>query len=292
MTSLSPAVQDWVERCSGPFLRVTEVESLPNSSTRKQRIVLTAPGGGSMQVLLRRYHDAARLASDPWYLPAHDGAVLRSLEPAEIPTPLFLASDLDGRICGVPAILEEFLPGRPEWQPADLESYVRCTAEALVTLHAFTRAADLPAYAPYEDRRHATSPAFSTRPGLWEAVAAVLRGPRPAFRQCFIHRDYHPGNVLMKDGVVTGIVDWATAARGPAGIDLARMRLNLAWRLGAPAAAGFLAAYVAAGGDPAERHPYWDLLDAADAMPFDAPPPDPRELARFEDWVAGVLSEV
>ena len=138
------------------------------------------------------------------------------------------------------------------------------------------------------------SPPFTTVPGLWERVAGVLARPWPAHRAIFIHRDWHPGNVLWDGDRVTGVVDWATAARGPAGIDLARMRLNLASRHGRAAADRFVELYVAAGGDASARHPFWDLLDAADAWTGEDPAvePDGGDLGRFEDYVAGVLGDV
>jgi aminoglycoside phosphotransferase (APT) family kinase protein len=44
-----------------------------------------------------------------------------------------------------------------------------------------------------------------------------------------IHRDYHQANVLFEDGRLIGVVDWTAACTGPVGIDLAQMRMNLAW---------------------------------------------------------------
>jgi aminoglycoside phosphotransferase (APT) family kinase protein len=55
----------------------------------------------------------------------------------------------------------------------------------------------------------------------------VLAGEAPDTRSCFIHRDYHEGNTLEEDDRVVSVTDWVTAAWGPPGIDLARMRLNL-----------------------------------------------------------------
>ncbi len=294
LSPLSPVVHAWIERSAGPDAQVVAVESLPTSATAKHRITVVGDDGARRQLLLRSFHDAARRANDPWYVPSHEARVLTWLAPTRVPAPRLFAADLDASICDAPALLESWLPGRAEWRPLDLERFLRCTAEALVAIHAVALPQDppLPLYAPYEDRRHAVSPPFTTRPGLWERVAAVLRTNPPAFRERFIHRDYYPGNVLVQNGAVTGVVDWATAARGPAGIDLARLRLNLAGRLGPRAAAAFLPAYAAAGGDPTERHPYWDLLDAADAMTFAGASPPTPELRNFEDWVASVLAEI
>ena len=70
---------------------------------------------------------------------------------------------------------------------------------------------------------------------------------------CFIHRDYHPGNALAQGARVVSVVDWVTAAWGPPGIDLARMRLNLARDLDADRAERFLDAYRDAGGEPEDQ---------------------------------------
>jgi aminoglycoside/choline kinase family phosphotransferase len=99
---------------------------------------------------------------------------------------------------------------------------------------------------------------------------------------------------VLWDGTdVTGVIDWTTAAVGPAGIDLARMRQNLATHLDADVADRFVKAFVAAGGDPGAHDPFWDLLDAADSLPDLAANTGPGggSLARFEAYVARVLSE-
>lgn len=77
---------------------------------------------------------------------------------------------------------------------------------------------------------------------MWERVFSLFGSSWPAARVRFIHRDYHPGNALW-DGSGGGVVDWATAARGPAGIDLARMRQNLAAHHGTGAADRFSLRY-------------------------------------------------
>lgn len=85
-----------------------------------------------------------------------------------------------------------------------------------------------------------------------------------------------------------------TAAWGPPGIDLARMRLNLVEEVDPASEGRFLDAYRAVGGDPDDRHPYWDLRDAADCLIDDSNRNDleGHDRARFETWVAGVLAEL
>lgn len=188
-------------------------------------------------------------------------------------------------------LLESWVAGSPAWRPDDLDAYLARAAEVLVAIHAVRvpREVELPRYAPYREGEPIVSPPHSTRPGLWERVAKVLEGPRPEHRETFIHRDYHPGNALW-DGARVTVVDWATAAWGPPGIDLARMRLNLAAHHGRGVADRFVEAYVAAGGDATARDAYWDLLDAADLLPglIEAEIDGGGALERFEEWVEAV----
>ena len=251
--------------------------------------------GSTRRLVLRRYHDAQRLANDPWYVPANEAQTLRLLADTAVPAPRLVAVDLEGAICDAPALLESWIPGDPAWQPDDLEGYLARAAEVLVAIHAVSVPSNvkLPRYATYRGREPIVSPPFSTRPGLWERVGEALDVPRPTHRETFIHRDYHPGNILWDGARVRGVVDWATAAWGPPGIDLARMRLNLASHHGKRIADRFTKAYVAAGGDPTARHRAWDLLDAADLLlDLDSPTwREGRHLAQLEEYVEAVLAE-
>ena len=290
---VAPAAIHWIERELGPGARVARARAMPPSSTAKHAIDVDFADGESLRFVLRRYHDARRLENDPWYVPANEALALTLVAAAGVPAPRLHAADLEGAFCESPALLESWIEGEAAWRPQDLAAFLRDAAAVLVRVHAVKPAdARLRRYAPYREPGPLVSPPFSTRPGLWESVGEILERPAPAHRDTFIHRDYHPGNVLWDGARVTGVVDWATAALGPPGIDLARMRLNLAWHLGVDAADRFTAAYAAAGGDPSARHPFWDLLDAADVLSDLDPPPARRAgFARFERYVAGVLLE-
>ena len=64
------------------------------------------------------------------------------------------------------------------------------------------------------------------------------------------HSDYWSGNVVWRDGVLTGIVDWSGGARGPRGFDVGWCRLDLYLLFGDSVADVFVAAYGDAIGHP------------------------------------------
>jgi aminoglycoside/choline kinase family phosphotransferase len=107
----------------------------------------------------------------------------------------------------------------------------------------------------------------------------------PAYEECFIHRDFHPGNVLWSRGAVSGLVDWTNACTGPVGIDIATCRWNLQEWAGEDVATAFVTSYEELTGRP--HHPYWDVAkiveDDWDLID------DPRRVWAAEDLLARAL---
>ncbi len=297
MAGLSTSVLGWVEATVGPGSRVRSVREMPEWSVEMHDVLVEAVDGAEHRLVLRRYTDPDHLGVDPCYDPANEVRALELLEGSDIPAPHLYGADLAGTVCDVPAVLESWVPGEPA-DPRDVDGYLRSAAETLVRIHAFaqSRPEALPDYIPYAvaDGIELRPPRWTSRPRLWERVLEVLEAGAPATRECFIHRDYHQGNTLVEDDRVVAVIDWPTAAWGPPGIDLARMRLNLVEEVGPASERRFLEAYRAVGGDPDDRHPYWDLRDAADAT-IDLPHRNDLEghdRSRFEAWVASVLAEL
>ena len=77
------------------------------------------------------------------------------------------------------------------------------------------------------------------------------------------HCDYWSGNVVWRDGRLTGIVDWSGGARGPRGFDLGWCRLDLVLLFDERIADVFLAAYEAAIGQTLGDVVLWDGWAAA-----------------------------
>jgi hypothetical protein len=101
----------WIERTMGPAARVTCIEVLSVSGTSKHVVNVMMGGGSTRRLVLRRYHDAGRLARDPWYVPAHEALALGLLADTAVPAPRLYAADLDSVFCDVPALLESWVPG-------------------------------------------------------------------------------------------------------------------------------------------------------------------------------------
>ena len=98
-------------------------------------------------------------------------------------------------------------------------------------------------------------PALARHPQLWQKAIDIWRDGMPAHRPTFIHRDFHPGNVIWSRREVVGVVDWVNVCQGPVGVDLAHCRANLRATSGPEVADRFLAAYQSLTGETLD--PYW-----------------------------------
>lgn len=103
----------------------------------------------------------------------------------------------------------------------------------------------------------------------------IRQMPAPREKYTFIHRDYHPNNVLFENGKLVGVVDWVNACMGPVGVDVGHCCWNLAMMYGTNSADYFLGLYRA-------YHPhftyneYWDIVALMDVLT------DPIEV--YEGW--------
>lgn len=179
---------------------------------------------------------------------------------APVPTPTPIALDLGGAWFGMPALVMSFLPGSVVYPPLIDE-----LARTLAALHATV----VPEPAPDVLRRPgAWTYWVQTAPvpdGVLDALAALVEiAERESHVLC--HCDFHPGNVLIDDGVVSGVVDWAGARFAPRAFDVALLRCDLAVEPGGDAPDRFLAAYEASAGVRLADLGAWDAFAAARAI--------------------------
>jgi aminoglycoside phosphotransferase (APT) family kinase protein len=277
---------------------VKVVGPLGARATTMHAVDVTDRRGAVLELAIRRFHDTGRLIDDRWYQPAHEAQVLVFLAGSAVRAPELVALDADASSCDVPALLTTRLRGVPVAPPDVPAGFIAKLVEPLVDVYelAWPPGTALPAYESYHAQgggHPRRPPRWSAHPERWARVFELLESPAPDSARGFVHRDYHPAQILF-GGAGVGVCDWLTACDGPYGIDLARMRLNLAEGWSLELAEAFRRRYRSVVG--VDRvHPYWDLLDAADVV-LDLPdgPADERRPAyqRFEEWVGQALAEL
>lgn len=239
-----------VRRLAGPSAVVLGAERLAGGQHAETWRVDTEKPATS--VVVRQFP-----AGDP--APLRERQVLRALDGLGGLAPMPLGGDLDGGSSQFPTSLIGWLDGEPDITPADPRPWARELGRALAAVHAVPveRLARLPSV--FDGR--GGSPELLAGPLAAEVRsrwAELLAAP-----EVLTHGDYWSGNVVWRGGRLTGIVDWASGARGPRGFDLGWCRLDLVLLYGEGIADEFLAAYEAAAGQPVGEVRLWDCWAAA-----------------------------
>jgi len=274
-TTVPAAAKAWIMRSTGQS--VIRAERLPGaSSTAVHRLFF--PDRHSL--VLRRYVWPGFLYDEP-IAPQRELDALSFGSGHELAVPHVVAADITGNDIGdgVPAILMTFLRGRALASPDPVR-----LAEAAASVHAVDPSGFSHRYFPWFEDIVLRPPSSAHRPRLWERALEVRVSGMPSYSPTFIHRDFHPGNVLWQRERCSGIVDWANACSGPVGCDIATCYGNLRWA-GYQVADEFVAAHEALTGEP--HHPYWEIASVLEHGPS---PWTSRHIAESERRLEGGLA--
>ena len=165
--------------------------------------------------------------------------VLQALDGLGGLAPVALGGDPDGRWSASPTSLISWFDSQADITPTDPENWAAQLGHALATVHAVP-----------SGRLAALSSVFERRSGSQSVLAGPLAtrirsGWRliTASAEVLTHSDYWSGNVVWRDGKLTGIVDWSGGVRGPRGFDVGWCRLDLVLLFDERIADVFLVAY-------------------------------------------------
>jgi aminoglycoside phosphotransferase (APT) family kinase protein len=240
--ALPAEAREWVAKAAGA--RVVRARRLAGGTSS---IVQGLDLDDGRRLVLRRHDKPEWLAKEP-DVAEREAANLERLASDDVPAPRLVAVDV-----GRAWVLMTRLEGRVVLRPEDRAAWLAGLEALLPVIHAVDRAGMRP-FRMYNAAQ--AVPSWSARPALWEAaIDAVQRLPHDP--TVFVHRDFHPGNVLWSDGRVSGVVDWIEASAGPPGIDTGHCRVNIARLAGVAVARSF--------GGP-DHDPVWDLASAVDAL--------------------------
>lgn len=261
MEGVHTATQSWVLDVTGSS-RILSEHRLVGGWTSDIRLLRI---DGPDAIVLRR------LYREPWVshaaaLLTREADVLKLLEHTAVPAPRLLGLDADAGRADAPALLMTRVEGSLVLEETELVDRLPKLAELLLAIHRIdpqNRPRDWESWAVEERRR---VPPWSSSPASWTRAFAAIDGPPPAHDCVFPHRDFHPGNVLWNDDVVTGVVDWVETSWGPAALDIAHCCTALAMLCGPATAHRFGDEYCALAG-VTPPGPYWQLIDIVGFLP-------------------------
>jgi aminoglycoside phosphotransferase (APT) family kinase protein len=244
--------------------------------------------GARREMVLRRWAGAGWELTDAEFNARRESAILELLESSPVPAPKLIAADPDGAHAGVPALLMTLLPGRPPDPSLPLGVLLEGLAGAMSAIHSVDGAeGTVPAYRRYHEPPDLELPAWARDRALWTTAVELASGPPPTLAPCFVHRDFHPGNTLWEGHRLTGVVDWSYGSWGPAAIDAAHLRWNLALDFGSEGADALLPLL-----DAPAHHPYWDLVDLFDLLGEPGLELEPIERDRLDAYLESVLARL
>lgn len=255
----------WLSRAISPARADLSIEPMPGATSSSLFLITVPRDGTPRRCVLRVLDNREWLAEEPDLI-RHEAAALDEAQRAGLAAPHLIAwSEADVGF-GAPALLMSFVEGQIELRPPDFGGWLAGLAGQLATIHRRPADAFPWGFRSWVNRAALAVPSWTAVPEVWERAIAywfdVGRGGVPS-HTVFIHRDYHPTNVLWRGGAVSGVVDWINACRGPAGVDVAHCRTNLAQMYGPDAADQFLDAYLAAA-EGFIYDPYWDIDSVLD----------------------------
>jgi aminoglycoside phosphotransferase (APT) family kinase protein len=233
--------------------------------------------GRRQRLVLKLYHPDPSEPDSAW----REAHILELLAESDVPVPRVVAIDRNGALTGWPALLMTHMPGRRRMRPHQPGPWLAELKHLAERIHRLAVPHDaLPRYRPWGLDDPLPVPGWWTNREVWLRAVEIFHGPMPDEPQTFIHRDFHPGNVLWTGERPSAIVDWLHGCLGPASVDYAHCRLNIHLDLGEEIGRRW-----------PEVHQFWEIVDALSWVP------DPkihgiRRGRRYESFVSAAVARL
>lgn len=285
------ATRAWVEKGLLETEHLEAVARLRGGWTSEMRRLDISGAGGRRSVVLRSFVKPFFVQHAEGLL-TREARILRLLGFTDVPAAMLVDVDATATYCDHPSLLMSLLPGSVRLTDQEADRRAALLASQLLRVHRVRVSAETRprTYQAWTAPERVIRPGSTERPELWQRAVDVIRREPPDYLPCFLHRDFHPGNVLFEGNGeslrISGVVDWVETSWGPADLDVAHCSTALALLHGVPAGMSLADRYVAGGGalaDDRASHLYWRLLDALAFAPDAEKVAGPwRELGRTD----------
>ena len=259
------------------LLRVWELKG--GISAQVTAIEIEQPDGQTRKMVVRQ-HGEVDLKHNP-HVAADEFNFLQLLQSAGIAAPKPVYLDESGEIFATPCIVIEFVEGKPEFAPSDLNDLLLQMAKHLSRIHTIDCSRLDVAFLPRQEDKYAAK--FKQRPTIIDEslnegrIRDVLESvwPLPQHNKpALLHGDFWPGNTLWRDGQLIAVIDWEDAEVGDPLADLANSRMEMVWAFGIDAMQRFTQFYQSMTPIDHTNLPYWDLCAAL------------RPAGKISEWAA------
>ena len=255
MAPFRSEAQQWIARATNiapQNLRATKMSGATSSTLW----LLHDANCEKRHFVLRIFDKRSWLEAEP-DLPQHEMSALTEAQRAGINAPEPIGICEDNTLFGAPVVLMSHLNGQAQLQPTNLEIWLDELAKTLAKLHEY-RAPDFAwQFRSWVEPKYLAVPSWTQIPQVWQRALEFWQRGAPTYEPVFIHRDYHPLNVLWQNQTLCGVVDWPNACRGPALADVAHCRSNLMQLFSTQTADNFLCKYLQH--SATEYQPFWDV---------------------------------
>lgn len=216
----------------------------------------------NLRVVLRRHGLADRMRNPQ--IAQDELRLLEVLHGGGLPVPAPLHVEPASPRFPVPVLVVAYCDGSTDDRPAD---WVDLLATTLAHIHQFDLTHTTLAFLPNQTDEVTArlQQALQHSDSAVRALAQQIMHnwpPQPAARNCLLHGDFWPGNLLWQNGRLSAILDWEDAALGNPLADLANTRLELLWAAGQESIEQFTDRYLAQHPIPISDLPVWELVAA------------------------------
>lgn len=223
---------------------------------------------GSLQKMIARLHGAVDLKSNP-NIAADEFKLLQILQLAGVTAPKPYQLDTSNQIFPTPYLLIEFIEGKSDFAPANLNDFLFQMAAHLARIHAVDCSKFELSFLPEQEKIYTEK--IRVRPTQLDEsideghIRDILEGAWPLLqpnKAGLLHGDYWPGNILWRDGQLAAVIDWEDAKLGDPLADLGITRLEIMWAFGNEAMDTFTGYYKSMTTLDFTNLPNWDLCAA------------------------------